>query len=286
MNSWDDKRIVSVDSQNINMFQNCAYKYDLTFNKRLAPVEKDEAFERGDLIHRMLQVYYSMGKYRSRWPMDFNQDKMIKICERVGEHFAVAMSLQIEEVDATFRTFRDYVKYYWGEPIITHAVEQVGVKVLHEEDDLVILYTTKIDWIIGLKNVQMMPADHKTSKRRGPTMAISNQFMGYCWMLGVCNLMVNKVGFQVTLKPNEKFTRPIMSYPPPVLENWRLNTIWWVKEILRHEHMGIWPQNFTSCDKYSGCIYRQICEAPPEIRSMKARELFNIGESWDPGAKL
>lgn len=281
-----NKEIIVVDSQRLNTVSQCGYKYDLTFNKRLSLPEKGEALERGDLMHKMLQTYYSMHQHIDRWPNDFRMTKAIEICTRVGEFFAIKMNLPLEEVDDTIRTFKDYVAYYWGEHLVTLAVEQVGSKVLYEDEKLVILYDAKIDWIVRMKNCPVIPVDHKTSKRRGETIALSNQFMGYCWMLGVSNIMVNKIGLQRTLKPGEKFARPILSYPPSLIEAWRQNTIWWVKQIKQFEETGFFPQNFTSCDKYAGCIYRSVCEAPPETRVHTASQLFDIGEEWDVGARL
>lgn len=281
------KEIIVVDSQRLNMIQNCAYKYDLTFNKNLIPLRKSEPLEEGSLIHSMLETYYSMRKYSSRWPKDFTKAKMLKICERVGEHFASLMSLPVEDVDDTFRVFREYVEYYWGEPQQTLAVEQVGSKIMYEDEELIIVYETKIDWIWSLPQIKLMPTDHKHSRRRGPTHELSNQFMGYCWMLDVRNIMINKIGFQTSLTPAEKFQRPVISYSLPVLESWVRNSVWWIKFLNDCEKTQSWPQNFTSCDKYSGCIFSPVCLSPDESKAFKMKQLFNIAEEeWDVGARL
>lgn len=285
-----DKLIVALDSQKLNMVQNCGYKYNLTFNRDLIPVHKVDFFEKGDLMHKMLEVYYTMhmdATSRPCSPDEWSMNKAIEICEKAGEQHAIGLDLGIEDVDENFRVFREYVEHYWGERIITKFVEQVGSKVLYEDSELVIIYDTKIDWGVEISNYSLMPADHKTSGRRGDTVAISNQFMGYCWMMNVNNLMVNKIGFQKTVKPSEKFSRPIMSYPIGVIDNWRINAIYWVKEILRYEQINFWPQNFTSCDKYSGCIFRPVCEGAPESRDHKIAQLFEISEQpWDVGRGL
>jgi hypothetical protein len=280
------KEIIVVDSQRLNTLQMCGYKYDQTFNSDLVPIEKQDFFERGDLIHKMLEAYYKMHMYKDRWPADFTKTKILKIVERIGEHHARKLQLPIEEVENVFRTFKDYLDYYWGERFRTLAVERVGSKILYETDDLIILYETKMDWIVEMSNVPVMPVDHKSSYRRGETIAISNQFMGYCWLLGVSNLMVNKVGFQKTLKNEEKFSRPIMSYPPPVIEAWVNNSVYWIMQGLQYKLTKFYPQNFTSCDKYSGCVFRRVCEAPPETRNHTIRQIFEVGAKWDVGRAL
>jgi len=106
-------------------------------------------------------------------------------------------------------------------------------------------------------------------------------------MLGVHNIMVNKIGFQVTLKPREKFERPIISYPQTLIDAWVQNTIWWVKMMRFHTRQNVWPQNFTSCDKYSGCVFQDVCYTVPEGRLYKIHSLFEeADEPWDVGAKL
>src|SRR5215831_927707 len=97
-----DKEIIVVDSQRLNMIQNCAYKHWLTFEKNLEPLEKAEPLERGSLIHSMIQAYYRMRKHRSRWPKNkYGKKEIIDICIKIGEHFAQEMSLNIGEVDIT-----------------------------------------------------------------------------------------------------------------------------------------------------------------------------------------
>lgn len=282
------REIIVFDSQRLNMIQNCAYKYDLTFNQNVAPLEKADALEKGSLIHDMLETYYKMRMWRSRWRKNGHHDKkkILQICTRVAEWSAIKMRLPIEEVDMNIHVFGQYMEHYWDEPHATLAVEQVGSKVMYQDEQMIIIYETKIDWIWSLPQIPIMPTDHKSAGRRGDVHDLSNQFIGYCWILNVRNLCVNKVGFQTTIKPADKFQRHNKSYPLTVIEGWVENSVWWIKQARIHELMGIWPNNYTSCDKYSGCIYTPICVASPEVRDFKKRQLFQIGPAWDVGAKL
>jgi hypothetical protein len=117
---------------------------------------------------------------------------------------------------------------------------------------------------------------------------ISNQFMGYCWMLDVRNIMVDQIGFQTSLKPQEKFKRPIMSYPLPVLDAWVVNTVWWIKRMIEMEQGGFYPQTFTSCmDFGKPCIFTPLCTQAPEARAIKMIQLYGTREeTWDVGAAL
>lgn len=287
-NLGEVKQIVVIDSQKLSMIQSCQFKYDLTFNRDIVPVEKAEPLENGDLAHKMLETYYKMHKYITRWPRDFDRTKVFKICERVAEYHATKLQLPLDEIDNTINSFKQYLEYYWGERYQTLAVEQVASRVLYEDSKLIILYDAKIDWIVSLGNVPIMPSDHKTTKRNGPTSAMSNQFMGYCWILDVCNIMVNKFGLQTSLPPKQKFNRPIISYSPGVIDEWVKNSVWWVKHLIECRETGVWPQNFTSCDKFNKmCRFAEICSASPEARPSTIAQLFDISPSkWDVGANL
>src|SRR5204862_6305778 len=67
--------------------------------------------------------------------------------------------------------------------------------------------------------------DHKSSSRRGTPSGLDNQFLGYCWALDVNNLVINKIGFQKTLKNEDKFERHVKSYSKELLDEWRVNSI-------------------------------------------------------------
>lgn len=290
-----DQEIIVVDSQRLKMIETCAAKYDYVFNKNYVSVEKALNLDRGTSIHIMMDRYYTLKKYKDRWGLvssdnphrAHNLFDIVRICIRVYEHFAVKMDLPIEEVDDMIRVFQEYVEYYQDEPHQVLAVEQVGSKVMYETPELMIVYEAKIDLITSLAHIPVLPWDHKTYSRRGPTSPLDDQFLGYCWMLNVLNIGINKIGLQRTVAPKDKFLRPIMSYPQRVIDGWVRHAVMWVLTLRAHQQMGVWNTNFTSCEKYSGCPFQQVCITEEELRDWKARSLFNISEQpWDVGALL
>src|SRR5690349_23427676 len=130
------KEIIALDSQRLNMTQMCAYKYHLTFNGDLVPAFKEAPYERGSLVHQMLETYYTLHKYRARWPKHFDAKRMIKICLTIGDWMAAKMDLPMEEIEDNFRTLEQYVNFYWNEPFETLAVEQVGSRILYEDSNI------------------------------------------------------------------------------------------------------------------------------------------------------
>ena len=53
-------KIINVDSSILNNIQNCARKAQYANIYNLQPFERDPALEKGDLMHKMLEPYYSM----------------------------------------------------------------------------------------------------------------------------------------------------------------------------------------------------------------------------------
>lgn len=284
-----EKRIIVVDSQKLNGMQECMRKFKYSFATHLEPVSKPDYFERGDLQHKMLQVYYNMRKHRLRWTVNNKTHAdIVQACVIAGRHHALKMQIDMDEVETGIKTFMQYAGHFaddgWND---IKAVEQVGSRILYEDDELIILYEVKIDLIIGIPGIPILPVDHKSGSQRREPSDLSNQFMGYCWFLGVNNIMINKIGFQKTLPPKDKFQRYLLSYTSNRLLEWQAEAAWWIKQGLDFMDRGVWPRNLTSCDKYSGCIYKNVCAADPIVRESKLLQLFETRtKSWDVGQDL
>lgn len=282
-----DKLIVAVDSTKLNTLQLCARKHNWVFNNAVSPLAKPDYLERGSLIHHMMQVYYVLRKYRTRWQQNHRtHEDIINICIRVGEYFAIKMQLEVEEVTSIIFQFQEYCRFYehdgWDNIV---SVEQSGSLLLHEDEKIIILWDIKPDLVLQLSN-GLIAVDHKTAKQRKEPAKIANQFMGYCWALGINNICVNKIGFQKTLKPQERFNRYTLSYANDVLEEWKDNTVWWIKQLLSHVDADYWPANFTSCDKYAGCVFQSVCVKERVAREYELMKSFEISDHWDVGRNL
>lgn len=281
-----DKIIVAIDSQRLEAMQSCMMFYDYRFNKSLVPINTPDYLERGSLIHHMLAQFYKMRKYQSRWYINGKSYRdIVDICIRVGRSEALSLGLDIAEVEDVIEVFKQYTDLWendsWTDIV---GVEQTSAKVLYDSDSLTILYEAKMDLVLRIGG-NITAIDHKHSKSRRDPNQLSNQFKGYCWSLGNNNLIVNEIGFQKTIKPVEKFRRHMLSFPDSIIEEWKRNTIFWVKFTLGCTDSGIYPRNFSSCDKFSGCDFRHICSAEPgDLREFRLRKDFKE-KVWDVGGK-
>lgn len=287
------QRIMSVDSQILNSIQSCARKTKLAFIDCYQTPEKAEPLEKGDLMHKMLEVYYSLKLDKpdfttETWKELLNaglEPTMPDIAVRAGRFFSTQMSVDFDVVDEVIYQFTAYKQYYENDEWHPLAVEQVGSKVLYEDEDLKIVYNFKVD-LLAEKGKIVAPFDHKTGSRRHNPTSLSNQFIGYCYGLSLENILINKIGFQKTLKPNERFQRFLLIIDKDRTSEWVQNSIHWLKYLDHCNQTGEYPMNLTSCDKYSGCVFAPICESDPGSREWKLERDFKHSEEWDVAKEL
>lgn len=286
-----EKRIIAADSQRLDAICACPRLYSFRFGTPemptgWAPNDAPAYREKGSLQHIMLETYYTLRKYRYRWALNKRTHAdIVQICINVGRTMAIKMQLDLTEVEIGVETFKQYAEYWqndgWDNIL---AVEEVGSKILYEDDEVIILYEVKMDLVLKLQNT-ILPVDHKTTKSHRDPNELANQFKGYCWFMGVNNMMVNEIGFQRTYEPSKKFLRHVLSYPQDLIDEWREQAIYWILQADAHERMNHFPPNYTSCDKYSGCDYKLVCSSDRSVRDRKLRTHFSE-QTWDVGQIL
>lgn len=299
------KQYISVDSQLLNGIQKCARSAKYQFIENLHPSGLDgkqmkaPALEKGSLMHTCLEVYDGLkgnccnfesetwleiaGKEMPNGPQlyDLTTEQKIEFSIEASKIFASKMDLDSETATSVLYQFSEYCKFYSNDPWSTLAVEEVATRIMFEDDELQIIYSGKIDRVVEQGNIRA-PMDHKTSERRSDPSSLSNQFIGYCWILGMQNIVIDKIGFQKTLKPTERFQRYILTIDDSRVQEWLENSIFWIRSWvennLKKDHF---PMNLTSCDKYGSCIYSSICESSPEGRDWKKERDYVLGDTWD-----
>lgn len=291
------KEVIHFDSSILNVIQQCARKTEYSFIYNLQPHERDEALEKGDLMHKMLEPYYSMqldegpNERSGTWEELINeagifpQGDPVKVGIDSGLYFASKMSIPSEICNEVIDQFQAYCEYYKHDDWHPMAVEESGSKIIYEDDDYRIHYNFKVDLIAEKGRIQA-PFDHKTSKRRQEPSSLSNQFIGYCYGLETDRIVVNKIGFQKTLKPAERFQRYILDVTKERIDEWMGNTIFWIRQYIQFKKQDFFPMNLTSCDKYSGCIFKKVCESDPDNRSWKLERDYTTVEQWNVAKSL
>lgn len=282
-----EKTVVILDSQKLSAMSACQRMFSLRFINHWVPRTNNHFIERGSLMHAMLQVYYNCKRYRTRWSANGKTHAdVVQACVTAGRRIAHKWNnVSPQDLELTIKVFRNYCTYQDGRDWTDiRGVEIISSRVLHEDDDLMIVYESKNDLIVGLPNGKLMPVDHKTVSKRKPPKELSNQFLGYCWMLDVKTVTINDIGYQQTLKPEETFMRHVLTFNSDAISEWREQTVWWVKHTLDNASSGYFPPNFTACHRDTNmiCSYLEVCKTQRGVRELKLKSLYDI-RPWDPG---
>jgi PD-(D/E)XK nuclease superfamily len=302
------QRIISLDSQILNSVQSCAKRTEYQFINNLRPQVKAEAFERGDLMHKPLEFYYTVLGNCINWETEFWKEcrasleitpevisqvsdhhqahsLIVQKAVKVANYFASKMSIDLDESESVIYQFKEYCEFYRYDGWRPLAVEEVGSKVLYEDEELKIVYNFKID-LIAEKGNLILAWDHKTSKRRENPTPNDNQVEGYAWGTGL-KVMINKIGFQKTLKPEERFQRFPLQITTPKVSEWVDNTIYWAKVLDYYQQSGNWPMQQSQCrGRYADCDFLEVCEKDPENRDWELQKNFKVEKPWDVASIL
>tara|TARA_Y100000310_G_C20703439_1_gene832234 strand:- start:8919 stop:9848 length:930 start_codon:yes stop_codon:yes gene_type:complete len=284
-------RTLIADSQALNLVSLCPRRYFFQQVISLEPTKKSTEIvtetegsylEKGDLLHTFLRIYYKL-KMR-----ELPHPDCVALSLEYGRGHAVELfGVPIHVCEYIASQFAAYAKYYRHDSWKPIAVEQAFSKVMYESesDDLRIIYEGIVDLLVMAEGIDRpVPVDHKSSKRRSdPKKMGVNQFKGYCWASGSTRFFVNKVGFQKTLSPKERFQRDPLHWNALQLEEWRIDAVYWLKELANHLSQDSWPTNETACSVYfRECDFAKICGVSPKVRGFKMFADFQIHERWDP----
>lgn len=271
---------VFIDSQILSNMQRCGARVNFYFNNDLRTFEKPLPLLRGSLIHYFFSEYYGR-----RLKSDNNLDWPSCANEAWPFTKANASALELPDVDVNnvFRSLEQYVELHQHEPLEVKFVEEPFAFELYKDRDIQIIYVGVIDLIASIMGSEDKVFDHKSQSRRSEYLLLDDQFEGYCVATEKNNLWVNVIGLQTSLKPEEKFRRAPLSYPPYVLDRWKQHAIYWVKQYFVYDANNEWPENHQGCNKFNLCEFYELCtSASDAARAWKMQTNYLVGEKWDP----
>ena len=288
------RKNIIADSQILNTLQACGYKLDKTFNQNLVPAVKATPLEEGDLMHQCFE-FYNLGLKEHGTAILYDDEKFeehVKKSIEYGESKVPNMGLGVAEASEVIFQFDKYVRHTRMDGVKILEVERAFVIELYKDDELGLFYSGKIDRLTDTPDHGIVPRDYKKAKRTEAPSSTSNQFTGYAmatWPEGKHQhtVLVDKVGFQKTLTPEDRFRTYPLVYSRAMIERWKEETIWWLKLYALYLETNTWPRNRTSCDKYGGCIFLKHCEAmDDETADSILKQDFIVGPPWDPTLHL
>jgi len=306
------KQNVILDATVFTTIMACARLGDFKFNMNLVSINgKSNSLECGSIVHKFLEYYHKalIKGVRKEQAVQFgfaaaelyiagckdctdfiptpeqpkpkcehqpNEFEGVRNTPRNSEGYKIGWQDTLDTCD-------QYIQFWKNDHWVTLEAEVVKGEVLYEDDEIRILWKAKFDWIADT-NQGIFPVDHKTMKQRRETLKLNNQFMGQCLLMKTRNVFINKIGFQKTLEPKEKFTRPPVSYSAAALLEWQSETLpYYAKLLLMYNETGHFPPNYTHCEnKYGNCPFLEVCQSNPNMRESELKRLFKVGPVWDP----
>ncbi len=270
---------VILDATMLSTIMSCSRLADFRFNHDFRPASgKSKSLEMGSIVHTYLEYFFN-ARIKG-----LSQSDAIKYGMAAAETYSrsdeVTTSTQ-DDIALALNTCELYAEHYKNDHWVPLEVETVKGKILYQDDEIRIMWKAKFD-LLADTNSGIFPVDHKTMTQRRDTVSLNNQFIGQCILANTRVMYVNKIGFQKSLKPAERFARVPVSYSFERLMEWQDTILpYWAKRWLMESEEGYYPPNFTHCEnKYGFCQFRHVCEADRNIREEALRAEFVVGEKW------
>jgi hypothetical protein len=244
----------------------------------------------------MLQGHYTQLKEHYKTSHIISPEKYQQIVLQsieVGQRSLMTRDLDTEDGLNVIESYRQYATFRQSETWIPLFVEEVATKELYIDSEIRILMAGiidlvyKTDWDAEDNSI----CDHKSESRASDPISRTNQFLKYAWMFDARSLVVNKVGFQKSLKPAEKFRRYTLAFPKAIIEEWRRDTIKWALRLYNSlQNLDEMKDDRTTAScigKYGKpCGLLGICETEPNLREWKIQSNYIVGEPWDITKRL
>jgi len=281
-----EQRILALDSQILDAIQKCPFYTYLNFVKNWRPNEVGTPLKRGDLGHTLLETYYKLLQKGFDW------NDAVEQATIVGREHYLTLDIDLALAEWTIKTFHQYSEFYKYDGIEILGVEESFSFVIHEDEELIILYEGKIDLDAKFPVIGPSIYDHKFRAMKADYIGLDNQLIGYSVAKKLNMVFINEIGMQKSYEPEKKFRRVAVPIGDGVKERWLKNTIIWAKILDYSIQQNIWPQSHlktppagvTQCVK---CQYNRICNSEnDEEMARKIEDHFHIGKRWDVGNKI
>ena len=79
-----------------------------------------------------------------------------------------------------------------------------------------------------------------------------------------------------------RFERGFIFADEASLNEWYDDTMATIQRAIKATKENYFPKNRSSCHKFAGCEFREVCSRSPHVREQFLKADFEQGERWDP----
>lgn len=191
------------------------------------------------------------------WYLDFFEDDPAEVYVLQSGHPAVELSFRME-LDLQVQANQPYVLCGYIDKVVSFAGGQ---------------------YVLDRKTTKSTLSEYYFDQY-----APDNQFSMYSavtkvlWSVPISGVIVDAAQIAVGFT---EFRRGMTTRNEYVLDEWLLETKYWIGQAKACAEANFWPQNDKSCHKYNGCEFREICRLAPQVRKNFLETKFEI-EHWNP----
>lgn len=280
-----NKLNIVLDATMFTTYQSCPAKFNYRFNHNYVTEVKAKPLDRGTLIHTGLEHYYAAIK------LGKSEQDTIRAMTMAVNMAVVDSDLDALEINRILDVLMEHHEVWYGDDSTKNivSVETPFMYTLFEDDNIRINMIGKIDLTYHDDKLNsLVVLDHKSYERDFPVSRLNDQFTNYAIATGSDYCVVNRIGFQKSIKPAVKHKRIFLSYDDEFKEQWKRNVVRIVYNYLNDVSDNIWPMNLTSCDKFNRkCEYHDICDTTGDENKIAKLNLhFKVTEPWDVSKSL
>lgn len=287
----DDWTNVKVDSQVFSAFMSCPRYMDYRYNRHLITITGPSVnILKGTLAHEGTHKFNLARIEGHTWK------EAVSIGLAACRVKAPTLNIDADNALMVYRTLEEFWEFKQSNAVyeIPLAAERTfNVKVYENPELRLRIYLTgRIDYIFKLISGDsgIIPLDYKSESEKWFYSGLSNQFKFYAIATKSDIVVVQRIGFQVTKKPEEKYKTETINFPPGVMKEF-------IEEIIPQTCMNLviamqenkYLPNYTNCiHGHFACMFSDkynnggICSVAPDIREEKIRSYFSIGIEWNP----
>jgi hypothetical protein len=284
---------IAWDSTSLKDFQTCPYLYKLHIIDGWVPRRRPPALHFGIAYHRGIEVY----ERAKADGLDFN-GAVIKAIRAAAEAWGdFASDDKRRTLYTLIRGLIWYADKWIEDPAETiilpsgkPAVElsfQVPLP-WQAPDGTQYLMCGHIDRLVKLGDdirvsdakttVQTLSSSYFRRYDLDTQMDVYDFFGRVIFPEGIAGILIDGMQTAVTFS---RYERWFSDRKPGQREEWFTQLEYWLSLAELFAQRDAWPQNKTSCSKYGGCRYCEVCEKEPAVRHVVLESDFMI-ETWNP----